>query len=132
MACYGVPVLVAGTGRYSGLGFTVDSASKEEYLARVADIQSTPQMTTTQTELARRFAYTLFKRRPWQFKSFEIVKSPIGKIGQPLDDNVAIHLNSFEELASAADLREFSEWVDSGAVDYLRDGTVCPPAFLQP
>ena len=124
MACYGVPVLVAGTGRYSGLGFTVDSASKEEYLARVADIQSTPQMTTTQTELARRFAYTLFKRRPWQFKSFEIVKSPIGKIGQPLDDNVAIHLNSFEELASAADLREFSEWVDSGAVDYLRDGTV--------
>lgn len=120
MACHGVPVLTAGTGRYSGLGFTVDSASKEEYLARVASIQSTPAMCEKQIELARRFAYALFKGRPWVVNSFEMVKSPIDKIGQPLDDNVAIHLNSYDQLANASDLLKFADWVDSDAIDYFR------------
>ncbi len=60
----GVPVLTAGPARYSGLGFTIDSASRAEYLARVARIQDTPPLSDEQRELAERFAYGLFVLRP--------------------------------------------------------------------
>ncbi|MGI0014515.1 MAG: hypothetical protein ACREBU_13895, partial [Nitrososphaera sp.] len=36
MACHGIPVLTAGTGRYSDLGFTIDSKTREEYLDHLA------------------------------------------------------------------------------------------------
>jgi hypothetical protein len=121
MACHGVPVLTAGTGRYSGLGFTIDSVSKQEYLKRIAHIQSLPAMSNEEITLARRFAYALFKLRLWPARSFEIVKSPLEKLGLPIDDNVDVHLSSYEQLAAASDLREFAEWVDSDAVDYFRD-----------
>ena len=30
LACYGIPVITAGNGRYSDEGFTIDPKSKEE------------------------------------------------------------------------------------------------------
>ena len=70
MACRGIPVITAGTGRYSGMGFTVDSSTPEQYLARLARIQDTAPMTGSgDGNLARRFAFMLFKMRPWTMKS---------------------------------------------------------------
>ena len=42
LPCFGTPVLTAGTGFYSGRGFTVDSATADEYLARLASIEEIP------------------------------------------------------------------------------------------
>ena len=39
LPCFGRPALTAGTGFYSGRGFTVDSESREEYLGRLARIE---------------------------------------------------------------------------------------------
>ena len=64
LPCFGVPVLTAGTGFYSGRGFTVDSASRAEYLARLAPIEELPPLTDREIELARRHAYALFRLRP--------------------------------------------------------------------
>jgi hypothetical protein len=121
MACYGVPVITAGTGRYSGLGFTIDSKSEAEYLDRISRIQTIAPMDPRQTELARRFAYTLFKRRPWKAESFEVIKKPIGKVGHPLDDNIEIGVDSYDAVKSAPDLQAFAQWVASGATDYMKE-----------
>lgn len=118
MACYGVPVLTAGTGRYSGMGFTVDSVSKEEFLQRLAHIETTPSMSPEQIGLAQRFAYALFKLRPWRMESFEWVKMPIEKTGHPLSDNLVPRVDDFAQFAEASDVRELAEWLDSSKVDY--------------
>lgn len=120
MACHGVPVLTAGTGRYSGLGFTMDSDSAAEYLGRLATLESLPPMSREQVELARRFAHALFKRRPWPVRTFELVRMPPDRAGHPLDANVLVHAQTFEEFASASDMQEFADWIASGQIDYLQ------------
>jgi hypothetical protein len=120
MACHGIPGLTAGTGRYSGLGFTIDSASQEDYLRLITNIQDLSPMSRQQAEDARRFAYALFKRRVWNTESFEMVRLPIEEVGHPLDHDIHIKLTSFDEVSSAKDLREFANWVASNAVDYFQ------------
>jgi hypothetical protein len=119
MACYGVPVLTAGTGRYAGMGFTVDSSSAEEYLHRLSRIDATLPMSRAQRELARRFAYALFKLRPWAMQSFEWIKMPIEKTVHPLGDNLVPHVEDYSQFARAEDMRRFADWVESDETDYL-------------
>jgi hypothetical protein len=120
MACHGVPVITAGTGRYSGLGFTVDSAMPDDYLALLAGIQNVPAMTSEQTELARRFAYALFLRRSWMMHSFELVREPLNKTGNVLDTNVALRVPDYARLSEAQDVRDFAAWLNSGVTDYMQ------------
>lgn len=120
MSCFGIPVLTAGTGRYSGLDFTVDSATRAEYLERLANIQDIPRLTPEQTALAKKYAYALFALRPWQFKTFETVYLPLRNGGHPLDHNLVIHANSSSDIANAPDLNAFADWaIHSRAADYM-------------
>ena len=120
MPCFGIPVFTAGTGRYSGLGFTIDSTSREEYLGRLRQIQDFSRLTEEQTVLARKHAYTLFKLRPFVFDTFETVQMPLNSLGHPLDHNVVIRANSFEDLVKAPDLRAFADWAtNSNQPDFL-------------
>lgn len=122
MACFGVPVLTAGTGRYDGLGFTVDSGTTEEYLARLAELHRLPRMTSAQVELARRHAYALFMLRPCPFTTFETTYAPLAGLGHPLDHNVHVNARSAREIEEAVDLRRFAEWAMAGEPDYLGSG----------
>lgn len=120
MAAFGIPVLTAGTGRFSWRGFTVDSATREEYLRRLARIQDVPRLTPEQTALAKRYAHTLFLHRPYRFRTFELTYKTLQEIGHPLDHNVAIHACSAAELEAAPDLAAFARWaLDTRNLDYL-------------
>lgn len=70
LPCFGIPVLTAGTGRYSGKGFTIDSDSAEEYLKKISNIQDIPRLSEEQTKLAIKHAYLFFKDRPAVYDSF--------------------------------------------------------------
>jgi len=122
MACHGVPVLTAGTGRYSGLGFTIDSSSSKEYLERLARIETIPPMAPGEIELARRFACALFKWRLWEVKTVETVKLPMERTGHPLDHNLVAHVQTFAQLAEQEDIRRFADWFASDEVDYFQPG----------
>jgi hypothetical protein len=120
LPCFGVPVLTAGTGFYSGRGFTVDSATAEEYLARLGAIEETPALRPEQVELARKHAYGLFRLRQTRFSTFRAVYQPIERVDQPFEATIELRVGSAAELAAAGDLRSFGEWaVDSPALDYL-------------
>jgi hypothetical protein len=120
LPCLGVPVLTAGTGFYSGRGFTVDSGSRDEYLARLRRIEEIPAPTPEQVELARRHAYALFRLRPLRFSSFVATIRPLEEMGHPLDHDVELRIGGAEELRLAADLRRFTDWaLDSRELDYL-------------
>lgn len=120
LPCFGVPALTAGTGFYSGRGFTVDSDSAGEYLERLRRIEETPLPTPEQVELARRHAYALFRLRQTHFTSFRSIYQPLEKIDRPFEATIELTVRSAEELERADDLRRFGEWaVDPSALDYL-------------
>ena len=120
LPCFGVPALTAGTGFYSGRGFTVDSATRDEYLGRLARIEEVPPLGAHELELARRHAYALLLLRPLAFTSFRTKVRPLEGLGHPLDHNLELRVRSRDELLRAPDLRRLGDWAaDSRELDYL-------------
>jgi Capsule polysaccharide biosynthesis protein len=118
LPCFGVPVLTAGTGFYSGRGFTVDSDTAEEYLGRLARIQDVPPPDGEAVELARRHAHALFRLRQTRFHSFKTAYMPLDRIDHPFEATIVVSARTPDELA--ADLDRVGQWaVRSRELDYL-------------
>ena len=120
-ATFGIPALTAGSGRYNGRGFTIDSASREQYLARIARIQDIPRLSASERELAERYAYGLFVRRPLQLSTVRLEYQKDAKASP----HTHVNARTSDDLRNAPDLRAFSEWVASGREDFdsgRRDG----------
>src|SRR5277367_4790228 len=104
----GIPVLTAGTGPYDNKGFTFDSNTREEYLEKVRKIEEIRPLSSTQRELAERFAYATFLLRPWRAKSVTL---------QYLPDTTKflyqgqVNIKSREDWYTADDLKAFAEWI---------------------
>jgi hypothetical protein len=113
-ASFGIPVLTAGSGRYDRRGFTIDSDSREEYLARLACLHTVPRLSTAQRELAERYAYGVFVRRPLPLTTVALEFEKDGKASR----RTRVNVRSPEELRTARDLRAFSSWVKSGREDF--------------
>lgn len=124
LPCFGVPVLTAGTGRYSGLGFTIDSSTREEYLDRLAHIQDLEPLTEEETLLAKRHAYAIFRLRPFRFTSYRAQFMPADRLGHPLSHNLEPTTRSRAEVEAAPDLARFARWLlDDDSLDYLVEPT---------
>jgi hypothetical protein len=120
MACFGKPVFTAGTGTYAGLGFTYDSDSPAQFLARLSEIQTYPTLSVEMTARARHYAHALFIRRPWIPRSFAMQFDFTERGWHPLDRNVAWRVETIDELHRAGDLDAWAAWVlDSREADYL-------------
>jgi hypothetical protein len=119
MPCFGKPTLTAGTGRYSNLGFTIDSAGKEEYLARLATLHELAPMDDRQIQLALWHAYAAFVLRPWRMRSFKSCFDYRKRGHHPLDQNMICLVSRMTEVEVNGDLYRFAEWAGSDAVDYL-------------
>jgi hypothetical protein len=109
-ASFGIRVLTAGTGRYDHRGFTVDSDTREEYLARIAAIESLHAMPAAERELAERFAYGAFILRPFALTSISIAHERDVEATM----RIGITARSSEELRGAPDLNAFAAWVADG------------------
>lgn len=121
LPCFGVPVLTAGTGRYSGLGFTIDSNTKEEYLAKLHRLQEIPPLSIDAKTLARKHALTVFKYRPWVMT---IVKAKFlnNKSGShPLDHNLYPMENLSSQSGAFPDLEKWGNWAIGEEIDYLNE-----------
>jgi hypothetical protein len=117
-ACLGIPVLTAGTGRYDHRGFTVDSDSREEYLARLATLETMAPMKSGDRELAERFAYGAFVLRPLPLTAVTIEHGRDRKATQQVRVNAA----DSRALAHSPDLVALGAWaVDRDREDFLWD-----------
>jgi hypothetical protein len=120
IACFGKAAFTAGTGSYSGLGFTYDSTTKEEYLERLASIQDSGRLPAERTERARRYAHALFLRRPWLTRSFSLEFDFPERGWHPADRNVVWRARSLDEVRRSSDLTSWAAWVTgSNDPDYL-------------
>lgn len=124
--CFGKALFTAGTGRYSGLGFTVDSSSREEYLCRLRNIQEYKPLTELQQHMAKKHAHAVFCLRPWVMASFRPVFDYKKKGVHPLDHDLLPVIDSLKEIAGNEDYRKYAEWVlNSTETDYLQDILKC-------
>jgi hypothetical protein len=118
LPCFGVPVLTAGTGRYSSFGFTEDHSSRESYLNALAGLERVRRLDPAKVHLARVHAHALLARRPWVYKSF---KTEIGPdVRDPLFQNLVPVAASDVDIRRNADLDEFARWAEQfDEIDYL-------------
>lgn len=118
LPCFGVPVITAGTGRYSGFGFTEDHATRESYLARMACLERTPRLTSDRVHRARVHAHALFVLRPWIYRSFRTEIR--ADVSDPLFQNLVSIVAGDREIGHNGDLDDFADWAaNPDAIDYL-------------
>lgn len=120
MPCLGVRTLTAGTGRYSGFGFTDDFESAGDYLAALRDLHERLPMTEEEIERAKRHAFAAFRLRPWEFKSFEAQFNVLPKGAHPLHQYFRLTAQSIDAIRENGDLDKWGDWVsDTTDVDYI-------------
>jgi len=119
LVCFGKPCITAGTGRYSGLGFTLDSTSREQYLQRLASLHKQPAMIDEETLRAKWHAYAAFALRPWPMLSAnaEFMYRDQGR--DPMDHNLRLAVASLDELSRRGDLAAWGSWAEGDTVDFV-------------
>jgi len=118
LVCFGKPCITAGTGRYSGLGFTVDSQSREEYLHQLAQLHHQPPLDATQTIRAKWHAYAAFILRLWTMKSAKATFSGMHGYSDILTQNLNLMVTSMADINRNEDLSLWGKWAAGGDVDY--------------
>lgn len=63
LPCLGKNVVIAGMPHYASKGFTIDTKSKKEYFNILDNIQSLPELSHKQIELAKKYAFSFFVQR---------------------------------------------------------------------
>ena len=71
MAALGKLVITAGTGRYEGLGFTMDPQNEDDYRALLQSAASAPVLMQSRQHLARLYAYAVFVLKPFPLTSLK-------------------------------------------------------------
>jgi len=120
MPCYGIPAIVAGTGRYAGYGFTNEFETAQDYLDTLAHLQTVSRLDPARIELAKKHAHALFVRRPLDLTSIEIVMHTDEQSGGLTERDTVLKGASLEEFGAQPDIRALADWVlDSREPDYL-------------
>ncbi len=112
-AAHGLTVVTAGTGRYDGLGFTIDARTKKDYLAILESVESLPAPTPHQTELAQRYAYGAFLVRPLEMSSIAFTYAKSRDAGL----EVTVSPDAVVGLMDCPDILFIKSWLKSGEQD---------------
>lgn len=115
-ACFGVPVLTAGTGRYDRLGFTIDSDSREEYLDHLANAHNIAMLSPLQSELALRHAWGVLLARPARL---QLVRMRYLS-NETADLEIDFQVHTAQQLHTLSDLHALSSWIENGVEDYVQ------------
>lgn len=119
LACFGVPCLTAGTGRYARLGFTVDSSSVAEYLGHLGSLHLRDPLPKEAIARAKWHAYAAFLLRPWMMKSFRTQFLYGGRGAKVLAQNLLVEADSCGSMQRNGDLEKFARWVDGVSSDFV-------------
>jgi hypothetical protein len=110
---FGIPVVTAGTGRYDNRGFSLDSSTAEEYLQKLAKLETYPPLSAQQIEQAERYAYGVFLGRPLNLTSLSLEYERDGKS----TPRVKIHCQTRKQWIASEDIQKLSAWVRDGKLE---------------
>lgn len=114
-ACFGVPVVTAGTGRYDRKGFTIDPDTEEETLNILSRLEEFEPLSVEKTNLARRYAWGTLLARP--------IKTTCVEFGYRHDENATLwtRVTDYpdEGLDNSEDVTSLARWLEGGDHDLL-------------
>lgn len=114
---FGIPVVTAGTGRYDRRGFTLDSSTRQEYLQKLATLDTYPPLSAEQIELAERYAYGVFLGRPLSLSSLSLAYERDGKA----TPKVRVHCKTRDQWLGAPDMQKLATWIGDGTLEDMLD-----------
>jgi len=119
LVCFGKHCVTAGTGRYSGLGFTLDSEHRTQYLERLTRLHLQSPMSPAELQRAKWHAYAAFALRPWPMLSAkaDFIYRDQGR--DPIDHNLRLSVASLDELSRRGDLAAWGSWAEGDMVDFV-------------
>lgn len=109
LPCFGIPVVTAGTGRYSGRGFTIDPKTREEYVTLLARLDEVPRLDAETMRRARLHYYGALRLRPVPMKSFAMDYRAEGKSAARYDTSVNVRPDA--RLLASEDLGRLAHWL---------------------
>lgn len=112
-ALFGVPVVTAGTGRYDRRGFTLDSSTRQEYLEKLAALETYPRLSAEQVEIAERYAYGVFFCRPLRLSSASLEYEHDARA----TPKVMVHCQTRDQWLASPDMRRLSDWIADGKAE---------------
>jgi hypothetical protein len=120
LPCFGIPVLTAGTGRYSGKGFTYDSSTKDEYLCLIEKIHEIKPLTEIQIKLAIMYAFFVFNVRP---AKFDEIFTDIYEHDQTHSRyrDFAFKLSSFADIGAHPQMQAILNFLEEDREDFLSE-----------
>lgn len=110
-ACYGIPVITAGTGRYDNLGFTIDSSSEEEYFRKLRNIRNFKKYKKNKIFKAIVFAHAILISKQLETKSINF------KYLKTKDAKLEVNINNNSNFFELSDVIKLSEWFSSKKED---------------
>jgi hypothetical protein len=123
LPCYGIPVVTAGTGRYSGRGFTIDPTDRAEYCSILGSLQDYPRLLPEVAAAAQRYALATLYRRSWIMRGavidFDRNDAPI----RGLRIDARITETDPAQLLGSKCLGGIAAWIDGSDEDYLVDAS---------
>lgn len=118
--CFGIPAVLAGTGRYNGRGFTIDPRSQDEYFCLLRKLHEVPRLTAEQQLLARKHFLALTSGRQYSFEDVARVElKRLHEAQSDVHDNLVFIAGSLEEFESARSVQHFRRWLMDGELPDL-------------
>lgn len=122
LGALGKTVITAGTGRFEGIGFTINPNARVDYLDLLARVPEVMTPTEKQVRLGKRFAYATFCMKPFTLDFFR----PVPRAGKTAifgsDDLVFLGNFQNELKVLPASITRFVEWsFDRNSIDFLND-----------
>ena len=112
-SCYGIPVITAGTGRYDGLGYTIDCNSKKDYFEILSNINFLKKNSKKKKELAIKYLYCslICKKLKTEIINFRFKKTNDAKLDVTLNHN--------NNVFKSNDVIKISDWLNSKNEDLI-------------
>ena len=112
-ACFGIPVITAGTGRYDNLGFTIDSDSKAEYFLKLKNIIKYKKYSKKKIDIATKFAYATLISKQLKTKAIKF------KYLKTKDAKLDVRINKSRFLIDSEDVVKLSKWLKTKEEDLI-------------
>lgn len=119
--CFGIPAVLAGTGRYNGRGFTIEPPTRTAYFDVLRTLHTVPRLDSSTQTRARQHFYTVVVRRQTDLSDAAPMELKRANEGQSdVHDNIHFTARSLDDFRAAHSIQRLGDWLtDSTDLDLL-------------
>lgn len=110
--CFGIPAVLAGTGRYNGYGFTIEPKTQAEYFETLRNLHKVERLNADIQQLARRHFYALVIGKQISFEDVAPMElKRLHEAQSDVHDNIGITARSLDDLRASPSLNLLCGWL---------------------